>query len=204
MPSTSDLPTDPNTPFNFDFPLDPAPTEAERLALSAVSEKHNRDGSVELDHMDPYFYMTESRIANPHMIANASLPHLKSPHFHRHAMQILNRYLHYPGHLAANDKSGPAQESHEYFNLPAVDIRTTARDYYFDIELPGVTDKAGISIHWTSSRGFVVEGEIPRPPISPRDELDDDGVSTRQPVSTFAAESVTNNEDTLGNGSTTT
>jgi HSP20 family molecular chaperone IbpA len=227
MPSASELPLDSSTPFNFDFPLDPPPTEAERLTLSAVSEKYNRDGSVELDHMDPYFYMAESHIADPHPVANAFLPHFKSPHFHRHAMQILSRYLHYPGHSTANDEGGPDQKSHEYFNLPAVDIRTTAHDYYFDIELPGVTDKAGISIHWTSSHGFIVEGEIPRPRISIRDELNDDdtiegstdatgetidppiglvslsGVPTHKPTNTLINEGVTNNEDTLTKRRTT-
>ena len=170
--------------------------------------------------MDPYLYMTESQIADPHLVANAFLPHFKSLHFNRHAMQILSRYLHYPGHLPADNKDEPTEESHEYFNLPAVDIRTTKRDCYFDIELPGLTDKAGISIHWTSSHSFVVEGEIPRPRISIRDDLDDEdtigekidlptalvslsGVPTHKPFNTSVSKRVTNNEVALIKGSTT-
>ena len=227
MPPTFDLPTDPSTIRNFDFPLDPVPTEAERLNISAVSEEYNRDGSIEIDHMDPYFYMTESHIADPHLLDNAFLPHLKSPHFRRYAMQILNRCLHHPGHLTADDKGKPTQASHEYFNSPAVDIRTTARDCYFDIELPGLTDKAGISIYWNSSHGFIVEGEIPRPRISIRNESDNDdtvegwtdargetidpptglvslsGIPKQRPINTPVSKIVTDKEDTLINGSTT-
>lgn len=181
MTAASDLRVDSSILFNFEFPFTPAPSDEELLSLSRVSDKYNRDGSVDFDHMDPSFYKAQSDIAQPHLVADASLPHFKSPHFRRHMMQVLDRYLHYPGHLAdpatpgkasGNTKGG--QESHEYFNLPAVDVRTTAQWCYFDIELPGVTDKAGINIHWISSQSFIVEGEIPRPRISVGDELDDD------------------------------
>ena len=120
--------------------------------------------------------MTESNSVDPHLADNAFFPHARSPHFHRDLMQTLKRYLHYSGHLTADDKGTSAQESHEYFNLPPLDIRTAPRACYFDIDLPGLTDKSGISIHWTSSQSFVVEGDISRPRISSRDELDGEDV----------------------------
>ena len=48
------------------------------------------------------------------------------------------------------------------WNIPDVDIRETKTAYYFDVELPGVGDKKSISITWTSSRSFLVEGLIGR------------------------------------------
>jgi len=59
-----------------------------------------------------------------------------------------------------------AYKFHNNVHTPAVDIRETDSDYYFDIELPGVTDRDSLSIQWTSSRTLVVEGQISRPIIS--------------------------------------
>ena len=63
MTAASDLPMDSRIPFNFEFPFTPAPSDEELLSLSRVSEKYNRDGSVDFDHMDPDFYKAESDIA---------------------------------------------------------------------------------------------------------------------------------------------
>lgn len=59
-----------------------------------------------------------------------------------------------------------AYKFHNNVHTPAVDIRETDSDYYFDIELPGVTDRNSVSIQWTSSRTLVVEGQVSRPSIS--------------------------------------
>lgn len=89
---------------------------------------------------------------------------------------------HYAGHVTSTEKT-PNQQGivhHHWelphlpfrrhskqahgttYNVPDVDIRETKTAYYFDIELPGVGDKKSISIKWTSSRSFVVEGLIGR------------------------------------------
>jgi len=54
------------------------------------------------------------------------------------------------------------KHGHRGYNIPDVDIRETKTAFYFDIELPGVGDKKSISITWTSSRSFLVEGLIGR------------------------------------------
>ena len=61
--------------------------------------------------------------------------------------------------------SGPWQNKtlKEHVLVPAVGMRKTKRDYYFDIELPGVHDKASIKIEWTSDFKLLVEGVIRRP-----------------------------------------
>lgn len=46
---------------------------------------------------------------------------------------------------------------------PDADLRETSTHFYLDLEVPGVSDKSSIRIHWTSSRLLVVEGEIIRP-----------------------------------------
>jgi len=92
---------------------------------------------------------------------------------HDHCSQCSDQFAE-PANL--DDTSGSTESgltTHRCFNSPAVDVRTTARWYYFDIELPGVKDESGIKIHLVSPQTFVVEGEIPRPHISVRDEWDD-------------------------------
>lgn len=91
--------------------------------------------------------------------------------------------------------------SREYFHLPAVDIRVTAHWFYFDIELPGVTKKAGISIQWISVQSFVVKGEIPRPRISTRDDLDDNSALTDWKKSAETSLQTPSGLDSLNTGS---
>jgi len=59
----------------------------------------------------------------------------------------------------------PAKHAHHSQNSPNADIRETKTAFYFDIELPGVKGKKGISITWTSARSFLVEGSIERPEV---------------------------------------
>jgi len=116
-----------------------------------------------MDALNAFYYQPE---AHPHPYSHPSAhPSLKTPHFYRQLMHFLESYLHYPSSLPHNAADADRKSSREYFHLPPVDIRTTDKNYYFDIELPGVTDKAGISVHWTSARTFMIEGEIPRPRI---------------------------------------
>lgn len=81
-----------------------------------------------------------------------------SPHYPRRMSQILNHLHAFSTHHSYNHN--------EYIHTPTVDIRETDSHYYFDIEMPGVTDRDNISIQWTSSRTLVVEGTISRPDIS--------------------------------------
>jgi len=48
---------------------------------------------------------------------------------------------------------------------PDLDIRDTDKEYFIDIELPGVGDKDAIKIEWTSNRDLSISGEIDRPSI---------------------------------------
>ena len=50
-----------------------------------------------------------------------------------------------------------------YTYTPDADLRETSTHFYLDLEVPGVSDKSSIRIHWTSSRLLVIEGEINRP-----------------------------------------
>jgi len=82
-------------------------------------------------------------------------------HPHAHAqMSHLLPHLHNP--FAAHHKG---QLPHNYIHTPPVDIRQTPTDFYLDLELPGVTDKSSVSIQWTSTRTFLVEGWINRPNV---------------------------------------
>ena len=122
--------------------------------------------------MDPEFYMAVSNGHPDNHNPYRSWPTFKAHHFNKHIMELLHHYLHYPiglangstAHNEADSRSPSA--SQEHFNLPAVDIRTTETDFYFDVELPGVTDKSSIGIHWVSSSSFIVEGDITRPWIA--------------------------------------
>ena len=81
-----------------------------------------------------------------------------STHCPRKMSQILSHLHTYSTHHSYNHN--------EYIHRPTTDIRETDAHYYFDIEMPGVTNRDGISIIWTSSRTLVVEGTISRPDIS--------------------------------------
>jgi len=81
-------------------------------------------------------------------------------HPHAHTQSHLLPHLHNP--FAAHHKG---QLPYNYIHTPPVDIRETPTEFSVDLELPGVADKSSISIQWTSSRTFVVEGWIKRPNI---------------------------------------
>ena len=63
--------------------------------------------------------------------------------------------------------TGPWHQDHpqQHIFVPRVDMRETKHDYYLDIELPGVHDKASINIEWTSNRKLLVEGAAERPSL---------------------------------------
>ena len=82
----------------------------------------------------------------------------RSPHYPGRMSQVLNHFRAFSTHHN--------YKHNEYIHTPTVDIRETDSHYYFDIEMPGVTDRENISIQWTSSRTLVVEGTILRPDIS--------------------------------------
>lgn len=48
---------------------------------------------------------------------------------------------------------------------PSADVRETVKNYYIDVELPGVGSKDELSLTWTSGRTLLVEATIKRPEI---------------------------------------
>ncbi|KAI9737117.1 MAG: hypothetical protein M1834_000708 [Cirrosporium novae-zelandiae] len=69
---------------------------------------------------------------------------------------------------------------------PDIDVRETAEAYYFDIELPGVRDQTLVKIEWTSSRTFIVEGEIERPELGSDGWERPEGEEKSEPLGTDA------------------
>jgi len=58
-------------------------------------------------------------------------------------------------------------------NQPDLDIRDNDKEYFIDIELPGVGNKDAIKIEWTSNRDLYISGDVDRPLIP--DSGDDHG-----------------------------
>jgi len=76
-----------------------------------------------------------------------------------------------------------------YTYTPDADLRETDADFFLDLEVPGVSDKSSIKIHWASPRLLIVEGDVTRP--------------TTEDASPATASAAARNEkpDTVENGS---
>jgi len=143
------------------------PTVSTTLKAHPLLHHAHYDSNMDMD-MDSNAYLALSNsLHRPH----PNNTHSAHPQRHN-VMYALDHWLHYPLGLAnpvvdnETHNKAPPEATHEYFNIPPVDIRVTPTDYYFDLEVPGVTDKSSISVHWTSSYTFVVEGDTPRPHIA--------------------------------------
>jgi len=53
---------------------------------------------------------------------------------------------------------------------PHTDVRETAKRYYIDIELPGVSSKEDLKLHWISNTTLLLEFTTRRPPIEEEEE----------------------------------
>lgn len=101
---------------------------------------------------------------------NLDQPHASKPATMPQILDHLHTYTHSLPH--------PLHHTNiHHTHTPPVDIRETDNDYYFDIEVPGLSDRASVSIQWTSSRTLVVEGTVSRPDV----QRDGDGAVLREP-----------------------
>ncbi|KEF59238.1 uncharacterized protein A1O9_04082 [Exophiala aquamarina CBS 119918] len=55
---------------------------------------------------------------------------------------------------------------------PRADVRETLKNFYLEIELPGIKDKSELHLRWTSMRTLLVTSKTARPEI-PEEELAD-------------------------------
>jgi len=83
-------------------------------------------------------------------------------HERQHRRQSLIQYL---THRKANLSP--------IINQPDVDIRDADKEYFIDVELPGVGNKEAITIEWTSNRDLYISGDVDRPSI-PEDSIGHD------------------------------
>ncbi|KAI1618784.1 hypothetical protein EDD36DRAFT_414443 [Exophiala viscosa] len=57
-------------------------------------------------------------------------------------------------------------------HMPKADIRETPKNFYLEIELPGVKDKNELHLRWTSTRTLLVTSKTQRPGIPESDLLE--------------------------------
>lgn len=72
-------------------------------------------------------------------------------------------YLAHKAHKAIHDKDQDVHQSH-------ADVRETMKNFYIEVEMPGVSDKAQMHIRWTTTRTLLLSTKFTRPEI-PEDEL---------------------------------
>jgi len=85
-----------------------------------------------------------------------------------HLHHIPFPYLGQQVHRLLHDKD---QDIH----IPKADVRETVSGFYIDVEVPGLKDKADITIRWTSMRTLLLTTNIQRPGIP----VDEQPVPTR-------------------------
>lgn len=78
--------------------------------------------------------------------------HGKQPHPHHLSLPYLR---HNVGRMVHN----PDLDAHS----PHTDVRESQSHYFFDVELPGLSDKSKLKLRWTSTRTLLVEARIERP-----------------------------------------
>jgi HSP20 family molecular chaperone IbpA len=55
---------------------------------------------------------------------------------------------------------------------PHIDVRETMKQYYIDVELPGVSDRKDLKLFWTSAGTLLLEATTTRPPIPEEPEAE--------------------------------
>lgn len=95
-----------------------------------------------------------------------------------HLHHIPFPYLAHKAHKAVHDKDRDVHQSH-------ADVRETLKNFYIEVELPGVGDKSQLHIRWTTTRTLLLSTKTSRPEI-PEEELFD--VSVPKPEQPATAE----------------
>ncbi|KAK4938842.1 hypothetical protein LTR10_020748 [Elasticomyces elasticus] len=58
-------------------------------------------------------------------------------------------------------------------HMPKADIRETLKNFYLEVELPGIKDKSELHLRWTSTRTLLVTSKTHRPEIPESDLLEE-------------------------------
>lgn len=58
-------------------------------------------------------------------------------------------------------------------HVPKADIRETLKNFYLEVELPGIKDKSELHLRWTSTRTLLVTSKTHRPDIPESELLDE-------------------------------
>ncbi|KAL6244446.1 hypothetical protein RBB50_008688 [Rhinocladiella similis] len=83
-----------------------------------------------------------------------------------HLHHIPIPYLAHRAHKVFHDKD---QDVH----VPKTDVRETPKNFYVEVELPGIKDKSELHLRWTSTRTLLVTSKITRPEIPASEMLFD-------------------------------
>ena len=79
--------------------------------------------------------------------------------FHEKRHQTHHLSLPYLRHTVGRMVHNPDLDAHS----PATDVRESQSHYFFDVELPGLSDKSKLKLRWTSTRTLLIEARIERP-----------------------------------------
>ena len=91
----------------------------------------------------------------------------------------LEHFRHAVGHTLANVADGvihPWGPEQPIYN-PSIDVRESKKNYYVDIELPGLDNKAKLSLTWSNSKTLLVQANLERPKVN-EDEDEQAGEET--------------------------
>ncbi|KAJ9607813.1 hypothetical protein H2200_007892 [Cladophialophora chaetospira] len=68
---------------------------------------------------------------------------------------------------------------------PRTDVRETMKNFYLEVELPGVKDHEELRLRWTNSRTLLLSSRIPRPEIPEEELLEEPVVPVTPSVATI-------------------
>lgn len=89
-------------------------------------------------------------------------------------------YMAHKAHKVFHDKD---QDVHQ----PKSDVRETLKNFYIEVELAGIKDKAELHLRWTSMRTLLISSKILRPEI-PEEEFTEVPTSPTKPAAAAAAD----------------
>jgi len=79
---------------------------------------------------------------------------------------------HIPVGYIAHKAHSIFHDSDHDVHLPKADVRETTRNFYVEVELPGVREKSELHLRWTTMRTLLLTSHLARPEI-PESELED-------------------------------
>ncbi|EXJ58724.1 hypothetical protein A1O7_06153 [Cladophialophora yegresii CBS 114405] len=112
--------------------------------------------------MAGWFYITSDMDPYPKMHIPHTYPEKGSHHLGCHHISTIP-YMAHNLYSKFHDKDLDAHQ-------PKTDVRETTRNFYMEVELPGVKDHAELRVRWTNSRTLLLTSRTTRPEI-PEEEL---------------------------------